>query len=210
MEYHQSRNLDLRLLGRLKLIKCLHPCAIDWDSCPRDLEEFEIVDPVQVFPIRANHHTNHGIILKALSHFPRLKVLNIQNVGGPICEILLDLGQIGRSITDLTLHDQDIEGIDMIYRYDRPHPLEHLDPLDCHFFRLLAHVCPNVQQLSVDITSQGLRDDLSEIHWRGLEQWESMLGELAHTNVQAWREHILAQSSATLATENSLRKRHMQ
>ncbi|KAL8698248.1 MAG: hypothetical protein Q9201_006676 [Fulgogasparrea decipioides] len=195
----QSIVQNSRGLRKLSLVNCEHPGSFKWQLYPPNLKILEILDPVQTYDVASGQYIRSGILAPALSHFCNLEILNIQNVGGPICQVLLSLGETGKKLKVLKLHDQDIEGIDRCHKISRL--ANESEVLDCFFHKLLAYVCPNVETLSIDVTVNGLERDTSEIFVRG-PCWvtlpaEPMLQELAQMPTLSVAE--------TLRSLNSLR-----
>ncbi|KAL8962588.1 MAG: hypothetical protein Q9193_001030 [Seirophora villosa] len=132
---------------------------ISWPQYPRDLENLEIVQPHQTHPYKAGLVLSDNLLANPLSHFRNLSELNLQHVGGPICEVLFNLVEIGKQLKVLKLHDQAVEGIDRLYWIERSQPQPHSDCLECPFWKLLVYICPNVEILSLDISDIALQED---------------------------------------------------
>lgn len=146
----------LRNLKRLTLVYCDNPMLLSWQRYPRDLEVLEILDPFPTYPIKAGLLLRQHTLARPLTQFRRLTELSLQNVGAPICEVLFHLLDSGKSLRVLRLHDQEISGIDRWYRFRRHQPQPGTEFLNCFFTRLLIHICPNVQILSLDMSARGL------------------------------------------------------
>lgn len=158
-----SHPLDLCNLKRLALIRCDNPMLISWPQYPRDLETLEIVHPHQTYPYKAGLVLSDNLLANPLSHFRNLSELNLQHVGGPICEVLFNLVEIGKQLKVLKLHDEAVEGIDRLYWIQRSQPQPHSDCLECPFWKFLVYTCPNVEILSLDISDIALqKDDMNE------------------------------------------------
>ncbi|KAL8661805.1 MAG: hypothetical protein Q9168_008347 [Polycauliona sp. 1 TL-2023] len=182
--------LDVRNLRRLVLAGCRDPILMPWQLYPRDLEALEIVDPVPTYPIEAGLYVSRQQLAPLLSHFHHLKVLKLQNVGAPICEVLFNLRKSGMSLKVLILHDHESSGIDKCYVFKRQHSL----PIDCSFDKLLIHLCPNVQKLSLDISTVGLVRDVCTVRQLGSDSvsiaQEPLLEELAEYPTQPLSETL--------------------
>ncbi|KAL8870445.1 MAG: hypothetical protein Q9174_003514 [Haloplaca sp. 1 TL-2023] len=171
---------DARKMKSVSLIHCNWLFNFPWYQFPSDLECLEIIDPIQGFTVRSDQLIKEAVVAGAIARFTSLRVLNIQNVGGPVCELLwtLAVDGKGKSIKDLRLHDQDIEGIDRYYRFRQ-------EKLRCPFTKLLAHTCPDLEALSIDITTYGLNSDASKVLGRALGSttypWVATLVEMAQT-----------------------------
>ncbi|KAL8969242.1 MAG: hypothetical protein Q9183_002092 [Haloplaca sp. 2 TL-2023] len=171
---------DIQKVKRLSLVNCDWLYRFPWHHCPDDLDVLEIIDPLQAFAIRSDSFIKDFVIAHAMARFTTLRVLNIQNVGGPVCELLwaLAVDGKGKGIKELRLHDQDIKGVDRFYRFRR-------EELDCPFTKLLAHICPDVETLSIDIAAHGLDHDAGE-HFERRQgptvcPWAATLVEMAQT-----------------------------
>ncbi|KAL8996814.1 MAG: hypothetical protein Q9169_003783 [Polycauliona sp. 2 TL-2023] len=158
-KYDSSHAFYLCKLRRLALIGCENPMLISWPQYPRDLESLEIVHPHQTYPYKAGLVLSDNMLANPLSHFRNLAELNLQHIGGPICEVLFNLVDIGKQLKVLKLHDQAVEGFDRLYWIQRNQPQPNSDYLECPFWKLLVHTCPNVEILSMDISNIGLRED---------------------------------------------------
>lgn len=178
-----STILDVRYLRRLTLAHCNHPIQMPWQSYPPDLQILEMLDPLPSYPIVTNLYLRDQQFARPLSHFRNLKVLDIQNVGAPICEVLWNLCESGKNLKVLKLHDRKISGIDRCYSFQRHQPQFHSTELDCSFDKLLVHLCPNLQTLSLDISSYGLEGDTPMVRRLGSDSisltLEPLLEELA-------------------------------
>lgn len=167
-------------LRRLILTSCDHVMALPWRLLPQSLEVLEIVDPVQTFPIRSGQLLNEDGFREMILHFSNLIVLNIQNVGGPICEVLPNLCESGKRLEVLRLHDQEVSGMDQCYEFQRNRGDE---TIECNFVKLLVHICPNLRELSIDISSLNPPQDPSQILLRRSDDrstaLEPVLGEMA-------------------------------
>ncbi|KAL8951070.1 MAG: hypothetical protein Q9183_007484, partial [Haloplaca sp. 2 TL-2023] len=148
--------LDLCNLKRLALIRCDNPMLISWPQYPRDLENFELVHPHQTYPYKAGLVLSDNVLANPLSHFRNLSELNLQHIGGPICEVLFNLVEIGKQLKVLELHDQAVEGINRLYWIQPSQP--HSDCLECPSWNLLAYTCSNVEILSLDISDIALQE----------------------------------------------------
>ncbi|KAI4243788.1 MAG: hypothetical protein L6R42_010649 [Xanthoria sp. 1 TBL-2021] len=69
-----------------------------WQSYPTDLQILEMLDPVPSYPIVTDLYLRDQQFAQPLSHFRNLKVLDIQNVGAPICEVLWNLCESGKNL----------------------------------------------------------------------------------------------------------------
>lgn len=156
---HLSDILDLQNLKQLSLVYCDNPMLLDWQRYPQELEVLQIIDPFPTYPIKAGLLIREGILRRALSQFRRLTELSLQNVGAPVCEVLFHLVDSGKSLKVLRLHDQEISGIDRLYTFWRNQPQLDSGSLDCDFAKILTHICPNVETLSLDISHDGLEYD---------------------------------------------------
>ncbi|KAL8649687.1 MAG: hypothetical protein Q9226_005470, partial [Calogaya cf. arnoldii] len=156
-QHDPSAMLNVRSLRRLTLVNCENPILVPWHSYPPELEILEIVNPVRTYPINADLYLREQLLARPLSQFRTLKVLNLQHVGAPIREVLFNLRDGGKNLKVLRLHDREISGIDMDYRFLRHQPQGHSAVINCPFPWLLAHLCPNLQTLSLDITQDGLK-----------------------------------------------------
>ena len=145
-----SKVFDVRNVRRLILAGCRDPIFVPWQAYPPGLEVLKILDPVPSYPIGAGLYLGERQIARPLSHFTRLNVLDLQNVGAPICEVLFHLQESGTSLKVLNLHDQEISGIDMCYKVRRQQP--GTTDIACFFLKLLAYLCPNLHTLSLDIS----------------------------------------------------------
>ncbi|KAL8722052.1 MAG: hypothetical protein Q9181_007574 [Wetmoreana brouardii] len=161
----QSTVKHSRGLRKLSLVNCDHPGYFKWQLYPPSLKILEILDPVQSHDVVSDQYIRRGKLAPALSHFCNLEILNLQNVGGPICQVLLSLCENGKKLKVLKLHDQDIEGVDRCHRIDRY--ANQSEYIECHFHKLLAYVCPNVETLSIDVTPKGLEGNNTEHFVRG-------------------------------------------
>ncbi|KAI4271644.1 MAG: hypothetical protein LQ337_005868 [Flavoplaca oasis] len=168
-----SKVFDVRNIRRLILAGCRDPIFVPWQAYPSGLEVLEILDPVPSYPIGAGLYLREQQLARPLSHFTRLNVLNLQNVGAPICEVLFHLQESGTSLKVLKLHDQEVSGIDMCYKFRPQHP--RTTDIACFFLKLLAYLCPNLQTLSLDISSHGLEQDHPMVHHRCSDSYSAIL-----------------------------------
>lgn len=159
-------SLNFGPLRRLTLVNCENVMSISWQRYPRTLDVLEIVDPATSYPVNAGIFLTEDLFAMPLSHFSDLSVLNLQNVGAPIIEVLLNLCESGKKLKFLKLHDQETSGIDRCYRFGRGQPRLNAEHIDCDFTKLLVHTCPNLQTLSVDISSNGLEQNTGEVYLR--------------------------------------------
>lgn len=158
-----SHALNLRNLKRLALVNCNNPMLISWTRYPQDMESLEIVNPDQTYPYKAGLVLTDNLLAKPLSHFCHLSELNLQHIGGPICEVLFQLGlDAGKQLKVLKLHDQEVTGIDEIYSFQR----DGSDALDCPMYKLLVYICPNLEVLSLDISSNAVDSKSMGRHYR--------------------------------------------
>ncbi|KAL9634118.1 MAG: hypothetical protein Q9204_003123 [Flavoplaca sp. TL-2023a] len=145
-------------------------------------------DPSKVFDVRNIRRLilagcRDPIFVPWQAYPPGLEVLEIldPNVGAPICEVLFHLQESGTSLKILNLHDQEISGIDMCYKFRRQQP--GTTDIACFFLKLLAYLCPNLQTLSLDISSHGLEQDHPTVHHLRFDSYsvtlEPMLEEVA-------------------------------
>ena len=180
-----SQSLDLRRLKRLALDRCNNPMSISWHCYPQDLERLEIADPVQTYPIRVGLLLTENLFAKPLFYFHNLEELSLQNVGAPICEVLINLCERGNKLKVLQLQDQEVSGIDQVYKFRRKEPRGDSDYLDCPFHKLLVHICPNVEILSLDISINTLEQGFLDVYLRGSDSrspaLEPLLEELGQT-----------------------------
>ncbi|KAL8977795.1 MAG: hypothetical protein Q9205_006477 [Flavoplaca limonia] len=177
-----SKVFDVRNIRRLILAGCRDPIFVPWQAYPPGLEVLEILDPVPSYPIGAGLYLRERQLARPLLHFTRLNVLNLQNVGAPICEVLFHLQKSGTSLKVLSLHDQEVSGIDMCYKFQRQQPGT-TDIIECFFLKLLAYLCPNLHTLSLDVSSHGLEQDHPTVHHQCSDSYsatlEPMLEEVA-------------------------------
>lgn len=96
-------------------------------------------------------------------------MLNLQNIGGPICEVFSLLCESGRKLKVLRLHDQDVKRIDRCYCWRPFHARHDSEYLDCPLPKRLVHICRNVRILSVDITPNGLEQGITDFYYRGID-----------------------------------------
>ncbi|KAL8870122.1 MAG: hypothetical protein Q9174_003761 [Haloplaca sp. 1 TL-2023] len=179
-----SHTLDLCNLKRLALIRCDNPMLMPWSQFPRGLETLEIVHPHQTYPYKAGLVLSDNLLAHPLSHFRNLSELDLQHIGGPICEVFFNLVEIGKQLKVLKLHDQTVEGIEKRYWIQRSQPHPHSEYLECPFWKLLVYTCPDVEILSLDISNIALeRDDIKECKrasdWRSIAL-EPILEEMEH------------------------------
>lgn len=167
-----SVGLNFHGLSRLTLVNCDNAYAMQWQRYPPDLAVLEILDPFQNFPVKCGLYLSDNILAQPLAHFRNLAVLNLQNIGPPIGEVLWNLCENSKKLKVLKLHDQDVEGIDICYRFRRNQPLQNSEFLECPLHKLLVHICPAVQILSVDISSSGLKQNVVKVYNRSFD-WRS-------------------------------------
>ncbi|KAL8921376.1 MAG: hypothetical protein Q9172_004040 [Xanthocarpia lactea] len=152
--------------------------STSWHCYPQDLETLEIVDPVQTYPIRVGLLLTENLLAKPLSHFRNLEELTLQNVGAPICEVLINLCESGKKLKVLQLQDQEVSGIDQVYRFRRKEPRGDSEYLNCPFHKLLVYICPNVEILSLDISINTLEQGPLDVHLRGSDSRSAALEPL--------------------------------
>lgn len=171
---------DLEGLKRLSLVYCDNPMLLKWQHYPTDLEVLQIIDPFPTYPIKAGLLIRENTLARPLSHFRRLTELSLHNVGAPICEVLYHLRDSGNNLKVLRLHDQEISGIDRwdCFRRSQPQPGDS-ERLVLSFVKLLIHICPNVEILSLDVRHYGLKNDShSHDRWLGSDAFSASLEPL--------------------------------
>ncbi|KAL9629449.1 MAG: hypothetical protein Q9204_005263, partial [Flavoplaca sp. TL-2023a] len=155
-----SRAMDVRKLKRLTLIHCNNPMLMSWTQYPKDLESLEILSPIQTYPYKAGLVLVDNLLAKPLSHFRHLTQLNLQHIGAPICEVLFTLSvEAGKQLKVLKLADQDVTGIDKIYSFQR----RGVGPLECPLYKLLVHLCPNLEVLCLDISNNAVENKPADV-----------------------------------------------
>ena len=156
--------LNFDNLKRLALVDCNNPMRLSWPQYPQALESLEIVNPDQTYPYKAGVVLTERQLANPLEHFRHLSELNLQNVGAPICEVLILLGvEAGKQLKVLKLHDQEVTGIDEIYTIRRVYAA---GELDCPWYKLLVYLCPNLEVLSLDMSNNSVEDQPLVTHYR--------------------------------------------
>ncbi|KAL8851545.1 MAG: hypothetical protein Q9221_003565 [Calogaya cf. arnoldii] len=177
-QHDPSTMLDVRSLKRLTLENSENPIFVPWQLYPPDLEVLEIVNPVRTFPINADLYLREQLLARPLSQFRTLKVLNLQHVGAPIREVLFHLHDGGKNLQVLRLHDREISGFDMVYRFQRHQSQNNSTEIYCPFPKLLAYLCPNLHTLSLDISPYGLEQDSLSVQSLGSDSFSAALEPL--------------------------------
>ncbi|KAL8881958.1 MAG: hypothetical protein Q9215_005537 [Flavoplaca cf. flavocitrina] len=165
--------LSFRNLKRLALVDCNNPMLLSWPHYPQALEGLEIVNPDQTDPYKTGQFLTGKQLAEPIKYFCHLSELNLQNVGAPICEILPLLSvEAGAQLKVLKLHDQEVTGVDQMYTIRRDYGAEQ----DCPMYKLLVYVCPNLEVLSVDVSSNSVKDQPLERHVRTMDMGYEGLG----------------------------------
>ncbi|KAL9028866.1 MAG: hypothetical protein Q9196_002820 [Gyalolechia fulgens] len=158
--------LSFRNLKRLALVECNDPMRISWHQYPQSLESFEMVDPHQTDPYMSGQFLTGKQLAEPIDYFCHLSELNLQNVGAPICEVLPFLScEAGAQLKVLKLHDQEVTGVDQLYIIRHNFGTEQ----DCPMYKLLVYVCPYLEVLSLDISSNSVEDLPLDRHVRTMD-----------------------------------------
>ncbi|KAL9003128.1 MAG: hypothetical protein Q9180_009928 [Flavoplaca navasiana] len=158
--------LSFRNLKRLALVDCNNPMLLSWYQYPQTLECLEIVNPEQTDPYKTGQFLTGKQLADPIEYFCHLSELNLQNVGAPICEVLPFLSaEAGAQLKVLKLHDQEVTGVDQMYTIRRDYGAEQ----DCPMYKLLVYVCPNLEVLSLDLSSNSVEDQPLERHIRTMD-----------------------------------------
>ena len=158
--------LSFRHLKRLALVDCNDPMLISWTQYPQDLESLEILNPDQTYPYKSGQFLTGKQLAEPIDYFCHLSELNLQNVGAPICEVLTFLSaEAGAQLKVLKLHDQNVTGVDQLYTIRCDYGPEQ----DCPLYKLLVYVCPNLEVLSLDVSSNFVEDQPLDRHVRTMD-----------------------------------------
>ncbi|KAL8894200.1 MAG: hypothetical protein Q9192_004528 [Flavoplaca navasiana] len=165
--------LSFRNLKRLALVNCNNPMLLSWPQYPQSLESLEIVNPDQTDPYKEGLFLTGKQLAEPIEYFCHLTELNLQNVGAPICEVLPILSaEAGAQLKVLKLHDQAVTGVDQMYTIRRDYGPEQ----DCPMYKLLVYVCPNLEVLSLDLSSNTVEDQPLDTHVRTMDMGYEGLG----------------------------------
>ncbi|KAI4274560.1 MAG: hypothetical protein LQ337_003857 [Flavoplaca oasis] len=158
--------LSFRNLKRLALVECNNPMLLTWHQYPQSLESLEMVNPDQTHPYKDGLFLTGKQLAEPIEYFCHLSELNLQNVGAPICEVLPFLSsEAGAQLKILKLHDQEVSGVDQMYTIRRDYTSEQ----DCPMYKLLVYVCPNLEVLSLDLSSNSVEDQPLDWHVRTMD-----------------------------------------
>ncbi|KAL8889826.1 MAG: hypothetical protein Q9192_005959 [Flavoplaca navasiana] len=152
---------------------------LSWPQYPQSLESLEIVNPDQTDPYKEGLFLTGKQLGEPIDYFCHLSELNLQNVGAPICEVLPFLSaEAGAQLKVLKLHDQAVTGVDQIYTIRRDYTSEqdYAAEQDCPMYKLLVYVCPNLEVLSLDVSSNSVEDQPLDRHIRTMDMGYEGLG----------------------------------
>ena len=178
-----SNLFEFECLSSLILVGCDKVMSLSWQRYPESLKVFEIIDPLLSYDVKAGIYLSRDMFEQPLSRFRNLEVLNLQNVSYPIGEVLINLVGRGTNLRALKLHDLEISGLDIRYQFRRHQPQGNSDYLECSWIKLLREICPNLQALSIDISSGCFQEGPDDVVLRGSDSrsasLEPLLDEIA-------------------------------
>lgn len=146
--------LNFGRFKRLALVHCDQIMPFPWQNFSQDLSALEIINPLPSYPTKAGLYLSDNLFQFPLTYFGNLEVLVLQNVGAPICDVLFNLCNSGKSLKILKLHDQECAGLDRTYDFHRRQYHGQSTHLQCPMVKFLRKICPHVQELSIDMSKK--------------------------------------------------------